>query len=767
MMNNQALSGYIESFVTYYPKARKAEKIVGQTLRKTFIKEKIMKSLKWLILGILVVARASLVSGASITVSKETAPVTQKFHIGDTIDYDMFLENPSPDFPLVIEDVFDLPPNEFPGGTTTPLTTPSLPYSLAPNGQAGYRQDYTFQWVVADGPWIFIENGAKRVRNRIDASGFQDIPDNPDDASGSAQKTSMILFPCVDVTKTVEPTISKAGDDVVYTIVICNCGDTDLTVVEILDDVLGQLPPDCEVLAGGEYVGGELQPGECCTITFTYTIQPDDPDPLVNEVCVTAVDEVGGPAGTVTDCDTATVDLVQPNFEVTKVCLNGPVPFGALAEFRITITNTGDVALDLTTDEVAIPPFTLPAGGVRTEDVTHPVPAPGEEVCNIVTVTATLPVELGLDNVIGPKTSEDCCPTLPPVPCVEVDKTVEPGTSKVGDSVFYSFVITNCGDEDLVKDSITDTLLDDALFNGLCESIPVSGSCPMGPIEYVVQQGDLDPLVNIITVVYNGATSAQQVTDNDDAVVDLVQPEICITKTVDNPTPCYGDTVTYTICIDNCGNYPLENIVVTDPHLGGVLTGFPSTMDPEDSPFCVDFSYVVQVDGPCPLVNTAVVHADPLGPMTNDITDDDPAEICPQPCGGEGCTPGFWKNNAVKKGANAWDVYSPGDDFSTVFGIPEQVLRDKGKDVFSNPTLLQALNANGGGINALARHATAALLDSSSDCVDYPMSAGDIITAVQNAIAAGDDAIQALHSQLAEYNEAGCPVNQQGECNGD
>ena len=34
---------------------------------------------------------------------------------------------------------------------------------------------------------------------------------------------------------------------------------------------------------------------------------------------------------------------------------------------------------------------------------------------------------------------------------------------------------------------------------------------------------------------------------------------------------------------------------------------------------------------------------------------------------------------------------------------------------------------------------------------------------VQTAIAEGEDAIEALHTELAEYNEAGCTVNQHGE----
>jgi len=139
-----------------------------------------------------------------------------------------------------------------------------------------------------------------------------------------------------------------------------------------------------------------------------------------------------------------------------------------------------------------------------------------------------------------------------------------------------------------------------------------------------------------------------------------------------------------------------------------------------------------------------------------------PVEVC----GGEGCTPGFWKNNADKHQASAWEGHSPGQHFSSVFGVVIQVRSGGMKsNTITDPTLLEALNANGGGINALARHAVAALLNISSGCVDYAIgSEADLIGMVQDAIAQGNGAIQVLHTLLAGYNEAGCPVNQHGEC---
>ncbi len=107
------------------------------------------------------------------------------------------------------------------------------------------------------------------------------------------------------------------------------------------------------------------------------------------------------------------------------------------------------------------------------------------------------------------------------------------------------------------------------------------------------------------------------------------------------------------------------------------------------------------------------------------------------PPGGEGCTPGYWKNHL-----DAWGPtgLSPGDDFDTTFGV----------DLFDpDITLEEAVNAKGGGVKKLARHGTAALLGAAHPGVAYPFTVAEVIAAVQ----AGDA------GALAKANELGCPLN--------
>jgi hypothetical protein len=110
---------------------------------------------------------------------------------------------------------------------------------------------------------------------------------------------------------------------------------------------------------------------------------------------------------------------------------------------------------------------------------------------------------------------------------------------------------------------------------------------------------------------------------------------------------------------------------------------------------------------------------------------------------GLGCTPGFWKNST-----GSWVGYAPGQDFDAVFGV----------NLFNpNITLLQAASLGGGGKNAMARHAVAALLSAAHPGVEYPITGAAVIAGVQAAAASGD--YETLKNSLAAWNELNCPLS--------
>ncbi len=137
--------------------------------------------------------------------------------------------------------------------------------------------------------------------------------------------------------------------------------------------------------------------------------------------------------------------------------------------------------------------------------------------------------------------------------------------------------------------------------------------------------------------------------------------------------------------------------------------------------------------------------------LADDNSSDLTADFCyfrPEPpTGGEGCTPGYWKNRGLRVGD--WTLVSPDDLFVDVFG----------SDVFGDQTLLDILRIRGGGVNALGRHSVAALLNALSPDVSYGLTADEVIDAFNDAVDSGDaDVIEGTKDVLDGLNNEGCPL---------
>ena len=114
----------------------------------------------------------------------------------------------------------------------------------------------------------------------------------------------------------------------------------------------------------------------------------------------------------------------------------------------------------------------------------------------------------------------------------------------------------------------------------------------------------------------------------------------------------------------------------------------------------------------------------------------------PPPTGGEGCTPGYWRQ---PQHYDNWVGYAPSDIFSDVFGVgPDLALGD-------------AVELGKGGQSALVRHAVAALLNAASPDVSYALTEAEIIDLVQQAFDSGD--FEAAKDLLDELNNSGCGLN--------
>ncbi|HEX2039460.1 MAG TPA: LPXTG cell wall anchor domain-containing protein, partial [Acidimicrobiales bacterium] len=121
-------------------------------------------------------------------------------------------------------------------------------------------------------------------------------------ATASDSATVRVVDPRIAVDKSAEPRSATPGDRVLYTYLVTNPGDAELTQVVVSDDKCSPV-----TFATGDADGdGALDPGETWRYTCTVTVGPDIGS-LTNVGTVTAKDPTGG---TVSADDRETISIV-------------------------------------------------------------------------------------------------------------------------------------------------------------------------------------------------------------------------------------------------------------------------------------------------------------------------------------------------------------------------------------------------------------------------------------------------------------------------
>ncbi|MFH1219018.1 MAG: FlgD immunoglobulin-like domain containing protein [Candidatus Eisenbacteria bacterium] len=709
-----------------------------------------MKSLKLIVFGVFLVvmgvaglAVAGTPNGCSSAgCDDQLAPSGRQYHVGDFIDYSISLKVNPPACDISDALVTFWRPDDDP--------QPLAPVCGSPGGHAIALGLYIAQSPPGDPAVVFDHTTNLELRYQIRD---QDIAADgtvkayycidgialvgPPVMEFQDEKPSVnfVCQPCVRVTKSVDCGTSKVGDEVVYTITVTNCdtrGRTPLTLVSVVDDKLGDLSGSFSPV---------LASGQSETRTFDYTILPGDNDPLVNTVTVTYRDAL---ALAVSDFASATVDLVHPEFTVTKECTSvEPLRPGDTANYLVTVENTGDVRMDFTAVDAAIPaipPFSLDPGGVFTQTVSL-LNAQPPEICNEVTVTATIPY-CGLPNRIV-RSARDCCGVCPP-PCVEIGKSVDCDTSKVGDRVVYTVSIRNCGQSDLTNVVVTDDLM--GTLPGFPSTLTPGQRVSLDFPYTIVAGNEPGPVVNQAHVTaIDACDRTTRVTDDSEIVrVTLVHPDFTVTKTCQTDPVPVGGTAEFLVTVTNTGDVRLDFTAV-EPAVPAIP---PFSLNPGGVfTQTVTMPVPAGVDEVCDTIT--VTARIPYCRLPNELVRE--AIACCSVAGEDGCTPGFWKNHP-----DCWACFSPSTLVGTVFTVPATLSE------LADDTLMEALGYPGGkgtigAARNLLRHAVSAVLNACNPNGAYPMSQDQVILAVNAALATLDRTqMGSLQSMLDRYNNLGC-----------
>ena len=441
------------------------------------------------------------------------------------------------------------------------------------------------------------------------------------------------VLPAIDVDKVAGALVDNdgngadAGDTITYTFKVTNTGNVKLDSVSVSDPKVGAVT--CSP--------NKLDPGASVTCTAApYVVTQSDVNNGKVENTATATGKP--PTGAdVTDTDKTTTMLQgQAAIELDKIA-------GAIVNGKITytfkVTNIGTVTLtavgvtDPKVGTVTCPTTSLAPGASTTCTAPAYTLSQGDIDAGKVENTATAKG----NPPTGPQVSDDDATStpVPQYPSIDIDKVasaitdVDGNGPDAGDTITYSFTVTNTGNVTLDPWSVNDTKLGGAI------------TCPTGPLApgqsktctsvvYPLTQADVDAgKVDNTATVTGKPPVGGTVTDTDSTTTPVAaNPAIQLVKTAgaltdeDGNGPDAGDTITYSFAVTNVGNVALDPVTVSDPKIGAITC--PSgALAPGATVSCTPKAYsLTQADVNAGKVdNTATASGTP--PTGSPVTDSD------------------------------------------------------------------------------------------------------------------------------------------------
>ncbi|GAA1390266.1 DUF7507 domain-containing protein [Luteococcus peritonei] len=432
----------------------------------------------------------------------------------------------------------------------------------------------------------------------------------------------------IDVTKTANKTMANVNEDVTFTFTVKNTGTSTLNTVSLTDPEFSA----CNQTNIGPLAAGATRTVTCTVKAFTSAAAAA----LTNHVTA-----VGTPPSgiTVTDSDQVVVNnkslKLAKSAATTDTNGNGVLDAGDTVRYSFTVTNTGSSTLTgvkvtdprLAGTTITCTPTTLATSAVATCTAAAPYTVTQADVDAGTLVNTATATGTASD---GSTTTGTAAVTLTPVqqPAIDITKTATPSTvNAVGQTVAYTFVVTNTGNTTLTGITPTDPLT--GLSAVTCRNAanttvatPTSlapGAALTCTASRATTQADLNAGRVVNTASVSG-TSPKGTVVNDTASVTVQatqRPALEITKSADATTfATVGQVVNYTFATRNTGNVTLSGVTMSDPmaRLANrtCTPAQPAVLAPGQSVTCTATLTVTQadIDGGA-IVNTASVTANP------------------------------------------------------------------------------------------------------------------------------------------------------------
>lgn len=407
-----------------------------------------------------------------------------------------------------------------------------------------------------------------------------DVPD-PSPANNVASDTDQQGVPAMTIDKTGTLNdldgdgLLDPGETINYVFFVTNTGNVTLTNVTVDDPLVTVAEAPQTLTPGGNFT---------FTANYTPTQADIDSGSVVNTATATGVDPGGNPYQSPPDTTTTPPDQT-PAMTIDKTgALNdldgdGLLDPGETINYAFLVTNTGNVTLtNVTVNDTLVTvdqaPQTLARGGSFTFTANYtPTQADIDAGSVVNTATAT-----GVDPGGAPYQSPPDTATTPPdrTAGMALDKTGAlndldgDGLIDPGETISYSFLVTNRGNVTLTNVTVNDPLVN--IDQGPQTLAP--GDSFIFTAGYTPTQADIDAGSVINTAVAQGVdpggaaveSSPDTTTTPPDQTPGLrIQKTGALNDLDGDGLLDLGETIHYSFLVTNGGNVTLSNVTVNDP----------------------------------------------------------------------------------------------------------------------------------------------------------------------------------------------------------
>jgi len=563
---------------------------------------------------------STVVTGQQADLSMAKSVSNPQPNIGQQITFTVTLNNEGPSTATGVQ-VRD----QIPAGTTFVSATPSRgTYDQNTGvwnvGSIGPNISATLQIVVTVNVAGAITNTAQVIaadQPDPDSTPNNNNPNEDDQASVSTQQGSADL----NLTKTVDTTAPNVGDLITFTITVANAGPNTATNVTVRESLPAGLTFVSAAPGQGLYnnangiwtIGSIVSGGNA---TLQLTVRVTGAGSLSNSAQVATSDQFdpnstpnnNNPAEN--DQDTVVITPQQADLALAKSLSNPQPNAGSNLTYTLTLTNMGpDAATNVRVSDQLPPGVTFvsatpnlgtfnPATGIWTIAT---VPANATATLQIVvTVATSQPITNSAEVIASDQFDPDSTPgnglnngeddhasvtTQHGQADLSLTKTVNNPSPSVNTNVTFTITLNNAGPNNAENVTVTDQLPAGLTFVSAAPSQGTYNSATGIWTVGTVPSGGNRTLQITATVTQPGAiTNMAQVTaadefdpdstpnnnnpaEDDQASVQLSgqQADLSLAKTLSNPQPNVGSTLTYTLTVTNSGPGNATGVIVSDP----------------------------------------------------------------------------------------------------------------------------------------------------------------------------------------------------------